>query len=94
MPGHRVLQRKADRDEPEEKATGLTLLWYLVHRPVWLGGIAALLVAFSCKPPYCPPRQSRSSSRSRCWSCRFTLLLAGMVSTAACMLKSGLPLPG
>jgi hypothetical protein len=44
--GASVLQRKADRDEPEEKATGLTLLWYVVHRPVWLGGIAALLVAF------------------------------------------------
>jgi drug/metabolite transporter (DMT)-like permease len=41
-----VLQRKADRDEPEGQATGLTLLWHLAHRPAWLGGIAALVVAF------------------------------------------------
>lgn len=44
--GASVLQHKADRDVPEEKTTGLTLLWHLVHRPVWLGGIAALVVAF------------------------------------------------
>ena len=33
-----VLQRKADREEPEGQATGLALLWDLVHRPAWLGG--------------------------------------------------------
>lgn len=41
-----VLQRKADRNEPEGQAGGITLLWHLVHRPAWLGGIAAQLVAF------------------------------------------------
>src|SRR5205085_939039 len=41
-----VLQRKADREEPEGQATGLALLWHLVHRPPWLGGIAAMIVAF------------------------------------------------
>lgn len=41
-----VLQRKADRNEPEGQAGGITLLWHLIHRPAWLGGIAAQLVAF------------------------------------------------
>lgn len=41
-----VLQRKADREEPEGQVTGLALLWHLVHRPAWLGGIATLIVAF------------------------------------------------
>ena len=41
-----VLQRKADRDEPEGQANGVMLLWHLVHRRAWLGGIAAQIVAF------------------------------------------------
>lgn len=41
-----VLQRKANRDKPEGQATGLALLWHLVHRPAWLAGVAVLVVAF------------------------------------------------
>jgi drug/metabolite transporter (DMT)-like permease len=41
-----VLQRKANRDEPEGQATGLALLWHLLHRPAWVGGVVALVVAF------------------------------------------------
>ena len=41
-----VLQRKANRDEPEGQARGLALFWHLVHRPAWLAGVAVLVVAF------------------------------------------------
>lgn len=41
-----VLQRKANRDEPVGQAAGLALFWHLVQRPAWLGGVAALVVAF------------------------------------------------
>jgi drug/metabolite transporter (DMT)-like permease len=41
-----VLQRRADADQPEDQASGLWLLWRLAHRPDWLGGIAALVIAF------------------------------------------------
>lgn len=41
-----VLQRKANRDESERQATGLALLWHLVRRPAWLGGVSVLVVAF------------------------------------------------
>ncbi|HEV7452855.1 MAG TPA: hypothetical protein VGO16_16010 [Pseudonocardiaceae bacterium] len=41
-----VLQRKANRDEPVGQAAGLALFWHLVHHPAWLGGVAALVVAF------------------------------------------------
>ncbi|MCU1662462.1 MAG: hypothetical protein JWR58_2527 [Pseudonocardia sp.] len=41
-----VLQRKADRDEPVDGPTGLSLLWHLAHRPAWLAGIAAMVIGF------------------------------------------------
>lgn len=41
-----VLQRRADRDEPDERAFSLRLLLDLVVRPVWLAGIAAILLGF------------------------------------------------
>ncbi|PZS39515.1 MAG: hypothetical protein DLM62_07895 [Pseudonocardiales bacterium] len=42
-----VLQRKADRDEPEGGAgSGLRMLWHLAHKPVWFAGIAAIIVGF------------------------------------------------
>jgi drug/metabolite transporter (DMT)-like permease len=41
-----VLQRKANRDEPEGQVTGLALFWHLVHHPAWVGGVATLVVAF------------------------------------------------
>ncbi|MFL6052689.1 MAG: DMT family transporter [Actinoallomurus sp.] len=41
-----VLQRRAARSEPEEFAFRLALLWDLIRRPVWLGGIGALIAGF------------------------------------------------
>ncbi|MCO5992953.1 DMT family transporter [Actinoallomurus rhizosphaericola] len=41
-----VLQRRAARSEPDEVAFRPALLWALVRRPVWLGGIGALIAGF------------------------------------------------
>jgi drug/metabolite transporter (DMT)-like permease len=41
-----VLQRRAARSEPEEFAFRPALLWDLIRRPVWLGGIGALIGGF------------------------------------------------
>ena len=40
-----VLQRKADREEPDDR-TGLAMLWDLAHKPAWIAGIAAVIVGF------------------------------------------------
>ncbi len=40
-----VLQRKADREEPDDR-TGLAMLWDLAHKPAWIAGIAAVVVGF------------------------------------------------
>ena len=36
-----VLQRKANREVPREKNLSWRLIWSLLHRPVWFGGILA-----------------------------------------------------
>jgi drug/metabolite transporter (DMT)-like permease len=41
-----VLQRKADRDEPDELAMSPRLIIALLQRPVWLAGIGAIIVGF------------------------------------------------
>lgn len=41
-----VLQRKAARDEPDERTFSIGLLWDFVRRPVWIGGICAVLLGF------------------------------------------------
>lgn len=41
-----VLQRKAAREEPAEREFSIGLLFDLVRRPVWLGGIACVIVGF------------------------------------------------
>lgn len=41
-----ALQRKAARREPIEENLSLRLLWHLLHRPVWLGGIGAVIAGF------------------------------------------------
>jgi drug/metabolite transporter (DMT)-like permease len=41
-----VLQRKAARNEPDSEAFELRLLWHLVRRPAWLGGVAAMISGF------------------------------------------------
>jgi drug/metabolite transporter (DMT)-like permease len=41
-----VLQRKAARDEPEDRSFSIGLLFDLVRRPSWLAGIACVIVGF------------------------------------------------
>lgn len=41
-----VLQRKAGRDEPDSESSSLRLIRDLAHRPVWFGGVAAIMVGF------------------------------------------------
>lgn len=41
-----VLQRKANRDEPDELSMSPRLIVNLLHRPAWLGGIAAVIGGF------------------------------------------------
>lgn len=41
-----VLQRRAARGAPADEAFRLGLIWDLVRRPIWLGGIAALIAGF------------------------------------------------
>jgi drug/metabolite transporter (DMT)-like permease len=41
-----VLQRQANRDEPDELSLSLRLIPDLLHRPAWLGGITAVIVGF------------------------------------------------
>ena len=74
-----VLQRKADREEPEGKATGLALLWDLVHRPAWLGGIAALIVAFLLQAAALATGAIALVQPILVLELAFTLLLASMV---------------
>ncbi|GLY73658.1 DMT family transporter [Actinoallomurus iriomotensis] len=42
-----VLQRRAARTAPAGQAFRLGLIAYLIHRPAWLGGIAALIGGFA-----------------------------------------------
>lgn len=41
-----VLQRRAARGAPADEAFRLGLIWDLLRRPAWLGGIAALIAGF------------------------------------------------
>lgn len=41
-----VLQRKAARREPSQRAGTLRLVWDLAHQPVWFGGILSVMLGF------------------------------------------------
>jgi drug/metabolite transporter (DMT)-like permease len=41
-----VLQRKANREIPQKENLSLQLIWSLLHKPVWFGGILAVTVGF------------------------------------------------
>lgn len=41
-----VLQRKAARDRPASESLSWRLIWSLLHRPVWFGGVASVIAAF------------------------------------------------
>ncbi|MGW0083055.1 DMT family transporter [Streptomyces sp. NPDC003393] len=41
-----VLQRKAARERPESESLNWRLVWSLLHRPIWFGGVAAIIAGF------------------------------------------------
>jgi drug/metabolite transporter (DMT)-like permease len=41
-----VLQRKANRQAPTRENLSLRLIWSLVHKPVWFGGVLAIIAGF------------------------------------------------
>ncbi len=41
-----VLQRKAARERPESESLSWRLVWSLLHRRVWFGGVASIIVGF------------------------------------------------
>lgn len=41
-----VLQRMANREEPEERSLSLTLIWDLIRRKDWLAGFSATVASF------------------------------------------------
>ncbi len=41
-----VLQRKANREAPQQQNLSLRLIWTLAHQPVWFGGVAAITAGF------------------------------------------------
>lgn len=41
-----LLQRKANREENGQPGMSVTLIWRLLHRPVWLAGLAAIAMSF------------------------------------------------
>ncbi|HET6634898.1 MAG TPA: DMT family transporter [Streptomyces sp.] len=41
-----VLQRKAARDQPVSENLSLRLMWHLLHRPAWFGGILSVIAGF------------------------------------------------
>lgn len=41
-----VLQRQANREIPQKENLRLKLIWSLLHKPVWFGGILAVTVGF------------------------------------------------
>ncbi|MCK7624407.1 DMT family transporter [Streptomyces sp. RS10V-4] len=41
-----VLQRRAARGRPGEESLNWRLIWHLLHTPVWIGGVASVIVAF------------------------------------------------
>lgn len=44
-----VLQRKANRDESDERSMSLALIRDLLHRRVWFAGILAVIAGFLCQ---------------------------------------------
>lgn len=41
-----VLQRKANREAPQQLNLSPRLIWSLAHKPVWFGGVAAITAGF------------------------------------------------
>ena len=73
-----VLQRKADREEPDDR-TGLAMLWDLAHRPSWIAGIAAVIVGFLLQAGALATGPIALVQPILVLELGFTLLLAGAV---------------
>ncbi|MGB9281529.1 MAG: DMT family transporter [Pseudonocardiaceae bacterium] len=73
-----VLQRKADRDEPDDR-TGLAMLWDLAHRPAWIAGISAIIVGFLLQAGALATGPIALVQPILVLELGFTLLLAGAV---------------
>lgn len=41
-----VMQRMADREEPDQRGLSPRLMWSLLHRKIWLTGLAAVITSF------------------------------------------------
>ncbi len=41
-----VLQRKANREAPQQQNLSPKLIWSLAHEPAWFGGVVAIAVGF------------------------------------------------
>ena len=54
-----VLQRRAARDEPDEREFSLRLLLDLVRRPAWFAGIGCVVVGFGAQAPQSQPAEQR-----------------------------------
>lgn len=76
-----VLQRKADREVPEDAAgaSGLRLLWVLAHNPVWFAGIAAIIIGFGLQAGALATGPIALVQPILVLELAFTLLLAGLV---------------
>lgn len=73
-----VLQRKADREEPDDR-TGLAMLWDLAHKPAWIAGIAAVIVGFLLQAGALATGPIALVQPILVLELGFTLLLAGAV---------------
>jgi hypothetical protein len=65
-----VLQRKAARERPESESHNWRLVWSLLHRPIWFGGVAAIIAGFLLQAVALGNGQLSVCSRFSSWSCR------------------------
>ncbi|MCA1835958.1 MAG: DMT family transporter [Actinobacteria bacterium] len=73
-----VLQRKAARNERDSRS-GLAMLWDLARQPVWIGGIAAVIVGFLLQAGALATGPVALVQPILILELGFTLLLAGVV---------------
>ncbi|PZS37614.1 MAG: hypothetical protein DLM62_18240 [Pseudonocardiales bacterium] len=73
-----VLQRKADREQPQGRS-GPALIWDLAHQPAWIAGIAAIIVGFCLQAGALATGPIALVQPILVLELGFTLLLAGAV---------------
>ncbi|MGH9067041.1 MAG: DMT family transporter [Acidimicrobiales bacterium] len=77
-----VLQRKANRAEPDERSLSFALIVDLVQRPVWLGGIGAVTAGFLLQAAALGKGQIAVVEPVLVLELPFTLVLAAIVFRA------------